>query len=219
MVDGEAGSKSEQVSSNTVPDEAYLQAVTDALDETALNKVIGWTRKRFRLLRRNGVPFPEDADEAYIRDALIDTLAGQLNWKPAKCQLSTHLIGAIRSRTFKEAKRYWRGESELADDPLPSDDSANAASTGIELEGQTALRELASMIRNWLFRAAEADDALLLLLMAYEDGITKPQEIAEATGLTTNSVNASKKRLARLLDALPPELQQDAASLLRRLSR
>ncbi len=66
--------------------------------------VHGYAKKRCRTLRILGVRLGSEMPADLVAQAIADTLAGQLTWRPSACKLTTHLIQTIKTRTHKLMK-------------------------------------------------------------------------------------------------------------------
>lgn len=196
----------------TPPGPEVLAAIQAALAEPGmLRKVFGYARKRVFTLQKAGVGVDLEADDL-VNQAIVDTVQGRLTWKPDAVALSTHLCGAIRTRTFKLMTRRKAAAPEDAIDDALAEREPGADPTG-ELAER---REVVRKVKEHLFRAAIAkdDEGVQLLLMAYEEGTEGRSAIGDATGLTPNDVTNARKRLDRLVQELPSELADAARKVM-----
>jgi hypothetical protein len=196
----------------TPPGPEVLAAIEAELAEPrTLRVVFGYARKRAYAMEKAGVGIDLDGDDL-AQQVILDTIRGRLTWNPDAVALSTHLCGAIRTRSFKLLRRRKAAAPEEAIDKALADREPDADPTG-EL---AARRQVLRKVMDHLCRAATAkgDDGVLLLLMAYEEGVEGRSAIGDATGLSPNDVTIVRKRLGRLVAEIPPELVDDARKVM-----
>ena len=194
------------------PGPDVLAAIQAALAEPrTLRVVFGYTWKRAFLLRKHGVGVDLDVDDL-VNQVIVDTVCGTLTWKPDAVALSTHLCGAIRSRTWKLLNRRKPTDTEDAIDEVLAEREPDADPTG-EL---AARRDVVRKVKDHIFRMAteKGDEGVQLLLMAYEEGVEGRSAIADATGLSPSDVTNVRKRLGRLIEELPQELAEAAREVI-----
>lgn len=170
-----------------------------------LRKVLAYARKRVFLLRNLGVGVELDADDL-VTQVVVDTADGVLSWDSAKVALSTHLCGAIRGRTSKLlTRRKPAAPEEVIDEVITA---ANDDAVG----DIVALREVVAKVKDYLFRLAaeNGDEAVGLLLVAYDEGVEGRSAVGEATGLSPSDVTNARKRLDRYIRDMPSGLLADA---------
>jgi hypothetical protein len=194
------------------PGPTVLAAIQAALDEPrTLKVVLGYARKRVFILQKASVGVDLDPDDL-VNQAIVDTVRGRLKWNTEAVALSTHLCGAIRGRTSKLlTRRKPTGPEEEIDEALSA--QAPGADPTEEL---AAMREVVHKVKSRLFSAAIAknDEAVQLLLMAYEEGLEGRSAIGDATGLSPSDVTNARKRLDGLIAKLPRELVEVARKLM-----
>lgn len=205
------------------PPAAVLEKIQAELaDPSTFKKVFAFTWRRMRLLGAFGLENGRDVVEELVNQALLDTMEGTLTWDPAKVRLSTHLCGAIRSRTWKRATRPptfpvdgLPDESELQPEGLRAGGSPDAAAHQREQNALDAV--LVAKVRVYLddLAAQQNDDAVGLLLMAYDEGKTGRTDISVATGLSSEEVTNARRRLVRMLRDLPPGLLEEVEQRLK----
>ena len=163
------------------------------------------------MLQKAGVGVDLDQDDL-VNQVIVDTIRGRLTWNPDGVALSTHLCGAIRGRTSKLLTRRKPAAAEDAIDDALAEREPESDPTG-EL---AALRDVVSKVTDHLFRAAteKGDEAVQLLLMAYEEGVEGRSAIGDATGMTPDDVTNARKKLDRLVAKLPPELLDAARKVM-----
>lgn len=209
--------------SDRPPPAAVLEKIEAELAEpSTLKKVYGYTWRRMRLLAAFGFEAGPDVVEEFVNQALLDTMEGTLTWDPSRARLSTHLCGAIRSRTWKKATRPSRvvleglpEEGALQPDNLT--DAHSPADAALEFEQRTLDTALVTSVRAHLdaLVAERRDDDVGLLLMAYDEGTTGRTEISVLTGMSVDDVTNARKRLARILRELPPGLLDETQNRLK----
>lgn len=162
-------------------------------------------------------------DDYYVRElvanAISDTAAGTLCWDPAAQSLEAHVLDAISRRANHDCSRALRYRHESVDffDPetpraLVEEVDAKLAdavpSVGYvpELERVTQIREL----------AGHEDAHVLLVLDAFEAGVTTKSDVLHFTGLSDKEYRAAWKRLMRLAAKLAPGKSSNRPPLQRR---
>ena len=192
------------------PSSEWIAAFQSAMAEPAtMRKVLAFARRRVFLLRKVGVGVDVDADDL-AHGVVVDTACGVLTWDPSRVALSTHLCQAIKSRTHKTRTRRKPAETEDVIDEVVS------AQENDPVGEIVALREVLAKTKDYLFRVAveKDDEAVQLLLMAYEDGVEGRSELGEATDLAPNDVTNARKRLDRYINCMPDGLAVDARKAL-----
>ena len=182
------------------------QATKDTLDD-----VIAYAASEASWLQySNGRRHPGTVEEM-VRDALGDTFAGTVTWKPDRCTLAMHLRSVIRTRLSHERERAKhlkhvrlhlmsdaRASEALAIDAAPS---ATGRKNRFAEQFATKLREVAA-----------GDVPVLQLIECYGAGITQRQKVCRETGMTTTTFHNADRRLKRLVKKLPAELHAAAVA-------
>lgn len=195
--------------------DAQLTAICAALKPEIYEKLLRYSAHRCRWLARMGLPVDGGSVEEFVADAITDTVTGGRTWAPDACDLLTHLLGVIRSRTSD----FFRRHSEIV---VRGDDTAYGAAAGgsptcpvrTRSDHRVADAELVRKLVDELDVLAEKDDEVQLLLIAYEDGHIERGEIARELGWTGLQFDNARRRLDRMLKRLPSELSRGAQAVL-----
>ena len=195
------------------PPQDVLDALEAAVqDDRVLDMIVGYTRK---LLLRLGFS-SEDADVTeLVWDAVSDTATGVRTYNPNAVAASTHIIGVVRNRVRDRLNR----ENIARMVPLVEEGKTGGVPKPPSTEDAEKLVERRDLIRRGLEAltkmAKESDDGEVLdLLAAFELGITRRADLAEATGMSVQGVTNAKKRLERMVDKLPQQLRSDVQASL-----
>lgn len=204
------------------PAEILERLQAELADPSTLRKTFAFAWRRMRLLSAFGQPTGKEVVEELVNQAIVDTADGVLTWDPSKVRLSTHLCGAIRSRTWKQATRQPATKLEAlpeenARQPKGLADDRTPDGPVLELEQRVLDLVLVARVRVGLEQLAEerGDEHAALVLMAYDEGKVGRTDVAEATGLTVDEVTNTRKRLVRMFKELPPEVLREAEARLR----
>lgn len=129
-------------------------------------------------------------------------MEGVLRWDPKNDDLEPYLVDVIRLRARRERKRAERHQhvslDELAlDDSLSSPELIDDADTTI-----TAMTRIMTKLR-----ALSVDDSLAQrFLDAVDQEATTRAEVMRVSGLTSSRYHNTRRRLARLITQLEPDL-------------
>ena len=144
-------------------------------------------------------------------DALADTFDGKVTWDPDAALLVAHLCQVIRSRTSHEldrAKRFVHvslereGAMELEQEASNAMAAANDA--GDREVGASRARSALDAVR----RLAARDPAVLMLLDAFDEGITDRQGVMRFTGMAAAAYENAVRRMRRLSKKVRRELRE-----------
>ena len=101
---GRGNPKPNQARNNNKPARATRRDIEESLTPESMSALHGYAKKRCRTLRILGVRLGSEVPADLVAQAIADTLAGQLTWRPSACKLTTHLIQTIKTRTHKLMK-------------------------------------------------------------------------------------------------------------------
>lgn len=194
--------------------EEYLDLLEQVLTPEIQRILLGYTAARCRWLARIGIDLGKDGPIDLAHDAILATAQGRRKWDRSKCALSTHLCGIVKSRTFEMVRMHQARIHIPLEDPETGEPSISADGTSSTIDA-LIVRELVVEVADNLHKLAEADEQVMWLLMAYEDGYYERREIVEATSLTASDYDNALKRLKRLVGKLPEELRQNIHEVLR----
>ena len=169
---------------------AMLEAFERELTPDVARRLLELAARRTAMLRAAGLPVAADHAKLLVRDAISDTLAQVARWNPEEQPLGLHLRGIIRRRT-------WAKLSQLP--PPPSEDHRPAP---LAQEPGRARTVIQRVVAGLAYDSAD-DAAVRLVLEAYCNGASTGAEVSHAAGITLEEYAAARRRLDRLLAALP----------------
>ncbi len=133
--------------------------------------------------------------EALLSEAIVKTLEGERLWNK-KVNLTTHLVGSMKSIRSGWAKKGRRTELRDLSDPheVPGHES-DAVRAAEHTEAQRVYADAVNRIGQCF-----ADDALASeVISGLSMGMTGP-EIQELSGMSKNEFEAARRRIRRTLD-------------------
>lgn len=154
--------------------------------------------------------------EALAQEAILRAYRGDRKWDRHKCpQLKDFLIGIIRSMTSHIANH----ENKFPKESLCHDNGdlknfeiyQNIDRLNNEVAPKTPEEELleAENLKNFASVLNEIisskDEKMALIVLCLEDGIGKPQKIAEETGLEIKKVYSLLKKIRNKIDSYNPK--------------
>ena len=149
-------------------------------------------------------PYLPVADwEEYVQAAVVKVLNGNQPWNPAaRPDIRKHIAWVLRSVISNERKRLNRQAPSIStDDGLVVNPVDLVADPDPTIEEELIAKERVERIR----QAVEGDEEAEFVLMAIEDGKTKPSEIAEATEIEPKKIYTILRRIRRRAAKLPQE--------------
>lgn len=204
------------VAARGVENRAELRAPVDikrefeaGLDRAAWRKVRGYAFRRLAMLYPGGSVEEWRVDEL-VSDAVGDTAMGVCRWDPARCALTTHLCGIIRSRTHKALRRRPVTFVEF-------DECATAAANDETPEVLVGRVQVVQRFLVALYEAAEdkGDMEALWILDLYRDGVCQRSEIARELKISPKKYDHARARLVRLAASLPADVRDEALEIMR----
>lgn len=190
-----------------VPSEEWLEAFTTQLaDDDFYNAAWRYAERRGRMVAHVQKLDPEAYGTELVQDIIDDTLDGKILWDPKRVTLLKHVRDAVKSRSRHHFKRACRRRHVSFEDHRNLVDDQIAV-TQRETEVETAeRRETITHVLARIRENADGDPEVLLLVDAYERGAETRAEILQIAGLTKLQYDAARKRLDRLIEALPSQL-------------
>lgn len=185
-----------------VPEEAWIDAFDAQCTADMLKRLQRFAASWARILAGESAGNAAYYAEELVQDALRDTMEGVLRWDPRNDDLEPYLIDVIRLRARRERKRAERHQhvslDELTlDDSLSSPELIDDADTTITAMTRTMAK----------LRALSADDSLAQrFLDAVAQEATTRAEVMRVSGLTSSQYHNTRRRLARLITQLEPDL-------------
>lgn len=183
-----------------------LQALERGLTARVRARLLEFAKRRVRMLQALGVRCAADDAAAYVHDAIADTMIGDATWTEG-VPVAVHLHGLIRSRTTAAAERQRR----TPHDSIPDHDDGGALGVVAGPEVRYEAREVLGRVMAWL-ETAGANAEVMQLVAAYRRGARTRAQVADATGMTVDEVTAARRRLDRLVAAMPGDEQRDELS-------
>jgi DNA-directed RNA polymerase specialized sigma24 family protein len=161
-------------------------------------------------LHRLEIPFAWDAEDL-VQKTITATCEGRLAWDPNKVGLRAHLRDKIRlaCRRLRRRRRVVVETVEISA-VEPSDPVWNERTMITDgPEAGVMITDMARRVEAELWRLAEGDQVALRVLAAMSEGDVTTNELVEATGLSSRTIENAKARLQRLGSRVSPELLAD----------
>jgi len=212
----------EEGASQVNKEERYDPTIREELGqadwESVLIPVLKYAHSRAKKFHWLGFSVePEEmVNEAVSRAYGSGTGGTYRNWNREKYpRLEDFLISIIASMTSHQAEHAERFKMEplTREDGTQKDleDMISPAATGshypITPEEEILLAEGLESISSKLYDIAEGDEDMGSIVVCLEDGISRPREIAKATGLDKKVVNNKLRTLRRKLKEFRPVLR------------
>jgi hypothetical protein len=172
---------------------AMLEAFERELTSDVARRLLELAARRTEMLRAAGLPIAADQARLLVRDAIAATLTRVARWNPEEQPLGLHLRGIIRRRT-------WAKLSQLPG-PTASPERSELPSSIVQ-EPRRARTVIEQMVAGLADDSAD-DGAVRLVLEAYCNGGSTGAQVSPAAGITLEEYAAARRRLDRLLAALP----------------
>jgi hypothetical protein len=188
-----------------------LEAFERELTPDVARRLLELAMRRTAMMRAAGIPATTDEAKLLVQDAITETLASVAYWQPGEDPLSLHLRGVVRRSSWARLEQA-RRHAALAAAAEPRD----ATSHGADLSTcprRGALQVMQQVIEGLSARSPD-DAAIRLLLEAYCAGSATRAEVLAHTGLSEEEYVAARRRLDRLLAALPepPSASEESVS-------
>ncbi|MGH9883893.1 MAG: hypothetical protein ACREBE_00070 [bacterium] len=191
-----------------------MKAAVDKLSSAKLQKLTQLAKWGVYRLNLAGEPVAPDEHEQIVHDAITDTMSRVVRWT-RRTEIDQHLYDVILSRIkngLRSAPKKVRVELEALD--TDADPAAVRRRAG-EIEAALARAQVIQKMYEVLFEQAAGDDPVHSLLGAYYCEVTDRREVMEETGLSLAEFVNARRRLDRLIEALPDELRQAALAAMR----
>lgn len=178
-----------------------LEAFERELTTDVARRLLELAMRRTAMLRAAGAPLANEEAKVLVRDAIQQTLTQVEYWQPGEDPLSLHLRGVVERRSWArlaQVRRRLAMQAALAE--------ADAAAE-LELEQRAPLggaaRQVMQQVLAGLGTDSADDAAVRLLLEAYCAGARTRAEVLAHTHLPEHEYAAARRRLDRVLAALP----------------
>jgi hypothetical protein len=186
----------------SVPEEAWIDAFDTQCTSEMLKRLQRFAAWWARILGGESAGNDAYYAEELVQNALGDTLEGVLRWDPKSGDLEPFLIDVIRLRARRDRKRA-RRHQHVSIDELGLDGSLSSPEL-IEDADTIVTAMTRTMTR---LRALSADDSLAQrFLDAVDQEATTRVEVMRIGGLTSDQYHNTRRRLARLITQLEPDL-------------
>lgn len=205
----------------------YDSTIHEMLDradwEDVLPRVLKYAISRAKKFQWLGDKVEPEAlvQEAIARAYGVGLRGSYRNWNKEKCpDLANFLIGIVRSMTSHKAEH----ETEFPNESLFDEDGSlknvkifhSVHETGgpskyKSPEEEIIEKENLQILKNELDLLSSADENLGMVILCIEDGVSRPRQIAEETGLEKEHVNNLLKRLRRKLDKYKPKMKRQSS--------
>jgi hypothetical protein len=203
-------------------DPALLDAFERELTPDSVRRLLEFANRRTAMLRVVGISVAADEAKIFVQDAISDTLTRVAVWQPGNVPLWLHLRGVVRRRSWARLAQARKNRSlsleQLGDQFGPI---ANASQTGEQApplpDQRRGALEVIHQVINGLTERSADDAAVRLLLDAYCDGATTRAEVIEQSGLSAEDYVNARRRLDRMLAALPEPVRESAFQTMWRL--
>ncbi len=196
------------------------------LTDHLLARVKLYARRRVGAKRAAGIPcFDANLEAEHMAtEAATLTVLGQRTWNP-EVSLFVHLCGVVRSLSTEAVKHHQRLPTEVFRRPSFEDSQGD----DVEFDAKLAQRGSERTLRpKRAATLADARDQLLvglrvmsrgdahvtMLLDAYEAGCEERVDILDCTGMSAADYRNARRRLDRLVVALPDTIRDGAIDAL-----
>lgn len=183
-----------------------LLALESGLRPEVRARLLEFAKRRVRMLRAVGARCGDGDAAELVADAITDTIVGDVTWAEG-VPVAVHLHGVIRSRTAATARSAVRAPHVSVSDG----DHIGAVGSVDGADVEHAARQALTQVMTWL-DGAGADAEVMRIVGAYREGAQTRREVAEASGLTVAQVTAARRRLDRLIVAMPADLREEDLS-------
>lgn len=200
------------------PIDQDVKAALDKLEPAALQRLLKFARGGARALRFAGIPVAPDEHEQMLHDAITDTMALVVRWN-RETKMERHLYYVILRRVSNGLRRAGKRPHVPYDVLVEANASSEAAAGSPNHETDAEVSLGRAQITQRLYRAARelavGDREVNALLDAYEARVSSRRAVMARTGLTLAEFVNARRRLDRLLAALPDELREAALAAMR----
>lgn len=187
-------------------DDETLKRLREADWKVALAKALKRATVEAKILDEIGLPSP--SPEELVNEACSRVFDGSRKWDYQRYpDLGTHLAYIIRSIASHERGQYIRRRATSLSEP----DSEKLRAVEMDAvlspwaprsanpEQSAILQEQLATMHEQLTELSAEDGEVELVFMCFQDGITKPREIAEVLEWEVSKVNNALKRIRRRL--------------------
>jgi hypothetical protein len=195
-----------------------LDAFERGLTEPVVERLLSFAKRRVAMLAKAGVRRTADDARTMMQDAITDTLTRVVTWEPERVGLETHLRLVIKTRSLNRLKQVKRTPHKSMEDSQDGEFTTAAASAMATTRPQLALEigEVAMGVMASVRARAGNDHGVVALLDAYRAGDSERAEVIARTGMSVAEFVNARRRLDRLLAAVPTEMHDNVRDTLGR---
>lgn len=188
------------------PIDPQVQAKTDKLSRAARLQLTQFARRGVQRLADAGEPIADDEHEHIVHDAIIDTLYGVVAWDRS-IEIEIHLHNVVKRRLSNRIRRA-RKQMHVSIDASTDDEGTLAvASRDSPPEASLGRLQVTQQLYLTVRELVAGDTALLSILDAYKGEVSQRRAVMAMTGLGLPEFVNARRRLDRVLAALPDELR------------
>ena len=209
------------------PAPELLDRLRHELTPHLLERVKRYARQRVGAKRVAGIPcFDPDVEaENMATEAATLTILGHRNWNPS-VPLFQHLCGVVRSLSTEAIEHH----NLLPTDPLGRFSLEDSHGDDAKLDLQLArdhgtertqrpkraatLADARDHLVEGLRVMSRGDAHVTMLLDAYQSGCEDRADVLDCTGMSEAEYRNARRRLDRLVDALPETIKEGAVDAL-----
>jgi hypothetical protein len=195
-----------------------LAAFERDLTEPVMERLLSFAKRRVAMLAKVGVRRTADDARAMVQDAITDTLTRVVTWDPQRVTLEKHLRLVIRTRSLNRLKQVRRVPLKSMEDSQDGELTVArvAEATRMSPTESVEMGEVAEEVVAEVVERAKEVPQVLALIEAYQAGCQERAEVIEHTGMNVQEFVNARRRLDRLLAALPDQMHNDVEDALRR---
>jgi DNA-directed RNA polymerase specialized sigma24 family protein len=197
----------------SLPIDLEVQTAIEKLSPRAIEKLSQFARRGVYQLALAGEPVASDEHEQIVHDAIADTLALVVTWD-RRSKMEVHLYFVVRRRISNGLRRASkRGRESL--DVLDDDEHAAMPHRSSEPEVALGRAQVTQRLYRALRERAAGDPEVLSILDAYYAEESDRRAVVALTGMSVAVFVNARRRLDRMIAALPAELRLAALAAMR----
>jgi hypothetical protein len=191
-----------------------VQAELDNLSLSVRQKLARFARRWAKELAKAGVPIAGNEHDHIVHDAIADTLHGVVA-RDRRIEIGLHLMNVVKRRSSNRIRRARKQVHVSLDAISGGGDLPAAASLYVDHERSMGRAQVTAQLWCTIRELVAGDTAVLLILDAYKAEVSQPRDVMKLTGLGLPDFSNARRRLDRVLCALPLELRRDALEAMR----
>jgi hypothetical protein len=186
---------------------ALLEAFEREFTEETARRLLEFAARRVAMLQIAGVTVAAEEAHRLVREAISDALSERTLWRAGVIPVGQHLRDVVRRRTWAQLARQRRARWAVPATPPVATGERDAAPDAAARARDGAPRWDAAarlhQVLGTLSDRSEEDAAVRLLVQAYCEGAVTRHEVMASTGLGADDFAMARRKLDRLLAALP----------------